>query len=668
MNQSCMGHCNPAKMYGDTYQYLSENLMQPVVNEVYNDLKTITPANTIMNNQSVNAMSASQGQTNTQLTQNKDSRNLEITPNSNQSFNLNPRMEGHMNGMGPHLVNMMMSGNKMKANNIQGETGSLTQPMVIDAPQSPHGKVGVMPLPVQTNMYQGGDRQVHTFNQHHDNNQGNLGNQMQGANQNKLSMPNVNSNYRVQPMAPHPKHFGQHTQGIAKFNEMFPGVTQNLGGDLGFDPMAIAVQMNPANQKRAAFDTMHRIMNNNNSGVNSNFNPTQTEQQPVVETGSEVTHMFATNLAPSNVNPNHVYQNNISKPLNDHMVTNKQIIQNEDQSNYSYNEGIKSYPQACETLTSTSGIHQQPGQQQQQLQGLDQQYMQQQQMTNNLIDPNADAPNNLLSKNKEMQNTPTIQMQQLMLNSRPLSESVPMPNTPQKIVKEPVFPASTSQNQPMSHLKQPVSYTYNTLGQPIEMLPAEIYHTKDPGGPQTLSPLDIPSKPKDPKIFSNVKSTVSKTSIMGNRSIGKYPSRSQLQNTHKQYKGSQSLTNHNISGYKEGASYSQDQFKIPQQRTERVAPNPQIVEKIGGDTLLDAESNQNSQRKTEKLPDLIGDVPHSNQIQDNGMPESMSIRKPKARNGLQDMVYTSYPSSAAWSFHGHTRPPLSVGGRVKTRF
>ncbi|CAK1587258.1 unnamed protein product [Parnassius mnemosyne] len=670
MNQSCMGHCNPAKMYGDTYHYLSENLMQPVVNEVYNDLKTITPANTIMNNEGVNATTASQGQTNMQpqgqtnmqLMQNKDSAKLENTPNTNQS----PRMEGQVNGMGPHLVNMMMSGNKMKANDIQGDTGSLTQPVVIDAPQSPHGKVGIMPLPVQTNMHQGGDRQIHTFNQHRENNQGNLGNQVQGANQNKLlSIPNVNANYGVQNMTPNPKHFGQHTQGIAKFNEMFPGVTQNLGGDLGFDPMAIAVQMNPANQKRAAMHTMHRIMNNNNSEVNNNFNPTQTEQQPVVGTGSEATHMLATNLEHSNINPNQVQQSNFAMPLNDQMSTNEQIMQNKDQLNYSYNEGIKSYPQAYATLTSASGGYQQPGQQQQQFQGLPQQYMQQQQIRTNMADPNA---NNLISNNKEMVNTPMIQMQQSTLNSPPIPEFVPMPNTPQQIVKEPTFPASTTQNQLISHLKQPVSYTYNTLGQPIEMLPAEIYHSKDPGGPQTLSPQDIPSKPKDPKIFSNVKSTVSKTSIIGNRPIGKISSRSQLQNIYNQYKGSQSLTHHNISGYNERASYSEDQFKIPHQRTEGVAPNHQIVEKIGGDSLLDTESNQNSQRKTEQVPGHIGDVPHSNEIQSNGMTEPTLTRKPKARNGLQDMVYTSYPSSAAWSFHGHTRPPLSVGARVKTRF
>ncbi|CAG4982205.1 unnamed protein product [Colias eurytheme] len=48
---SCMGRCNPPKLYADTYNFLNEKLMQPVVKEVYHDLKTISPANTIMNNE-----------------------------------------------------------------------------------------------------------------------------------------------------------------------------------------------------------------------------------------------------------------------------------------------------------------------------------------------------------------------------------------------------------------------------------------------------------------------------------------------------------------------------------------------------------------------------------------------------------------------------------------
>ncbi|XP_037293161.1 uncharacterized protein LOC119188952 [Manduca sexta] len=49
-NPMAMGRCNPPKLYADTYNYLNQNLMQPVVKDVYNDLKNLTPANTIANN------------------------------------------------------------------------------------------------------------------------------------------------------------------------------------------------------------------------------------------------------------------------------------------------------------------------------------------------------------------------------------------------------------------------------------------------------------------------------------------------------------------------------------------------------------------------------------------------------------------------------------------
>ncbi|XP_063890427.1 putative uncharacterized protein DDB_G0286901 [Helicoverpa armigera] len=65
----------------------------------------------------------------------------------------------------------------------------------------------------------------------------------------------------IQPQMNAHNPYGQHSAGMAKFNEMFPGVMQ--GGDLGFDPMAIAIQMNPANQQRAAMDTMQKMMMQN---------------------------------------------------------------------------------------------------------------------------------------------------------------------------------------------------------------------------------------------------------------------------------------------------------------------------------------------------------------------------------------------------------------------
>ncbi|XP_068617899.1 uncharacterized protein [Battus philenor] len=764
-NNTCMGRCNPAKLYTDTYQYLNQNLMQPVVQEVYNDLKTLTPANTVMSNQT-NALSSSQGQTNLQAMPNKygtfpgnvmnpasgvgdhvgnagymntsggagghtrgtaghmggtagqmggtaghmagtaghmagtaghmagtaghmegtaghmagtaghmggtaghmggtaghmggtagymggtvghmggreaylstggytegmashmSGMNGQITGSGG---NLTAGTGAHMGGtggytheMGQNIVNMMMSSKK---SNVVGdnpvEGGRLTQPMVIDAPQSPHGKVGVTPVP-------------NAFNQPARNIQENVYNQMQATNLNNPQVSNVDAN-PLKQMVPKQNTYGQHTPGISKFNDMFPGVMQNFGDDLGFDPMAIAVQMNPANHQRAAIDTMSKLLNENKVDRNKIPNTLNPAQWP--NTNNSRQPPQATLNQP---------QQNISAEYNNQILSN-QPVQNQGQINYAYSQNVEPQ-QTYTTLTPAPEINQQLLQQTPQ-QVQDQQFVQQQYIS---MDPNTAANNEEMTK----------------YGMQPLNSQLPPDHASKmfEMEKEPIFPANASPNQAYSNVKRPVNYTYNTLGQPVEMLPAKRYHVKDPGGPQTLSPQHNTAK-RDPRIYSNVKSTVSKASIMGNRPTGRNPSKTQLQHIYNQYGGSQSLTHQNISGYNERSSNSEGKLNIPQ-RTGRPIPNSQIlVEKVGGDTMIDNNALDDVKR-AEPVSGQFGDVP--NQMQNNALankiPVETTMKKEKTRNGLQDLVYTSYPTSTAWSFHGNAQPTFVGRGRLKSR-
>lgn len=210
-----------------------------------------------------------------------------------------------------------------------------------------------------------------------------------------------------------------------------------------------------------------------------------------------------------------------------------------------------------------------------------------------------------------------------MSDSQPLPEPVRnLKNT--QIEKEPIFPANVSHNQVYSHTKGSENYTYNTLGQPIEMLPARNYHVKDLSGPQTLSPQNLPPKSiHDPRLFSNVKSTVSKTSIMGNRTVGKNPSRSQLQQIHKQYKGSQSLTQQNVISGNEGGSHSEGMLNVSEPRAKRNVPNQQVfIEKIGGD-ILPENKVQFDAGKNQVVEAQNGDVDNINKFQNNATSEHL---------------------------------------------
>ncbi|KPI99775.1 hypothetical protein RR46_04749 [Papilio xuthus] len=683
----CMGRCNPAKLYSDTYQYLNSNLMQPVVQEVYNDLKSITPANTIMNNPPPgNALMPSQGQTNMY--------------NQGGIGDQSRGMGGHMGGMGGHMsgtpaptpdmgsniVNMMMGGHKPIVNDTSmGGGNPLSQPMVIDAPQSPHGKVGVVPLTNQMNAYQGNDPKMHTMNnQQQYSNPGHLVNLMEGASQPTISPPMYtnpqanqpsvspttyanppasqpsNSPTYANPLLTTPNVHSQHAPGVNKFNQMFPGVMQNFGGDLGFDPMAIAVQMNPANQQRTAIDTIQKLMSGNTRGINRTAN--------VLNQG-QLQNAAPADIAQPTALASPVQQTNIPTDHTTLPQMNQPVSQSPEQVNYQYGSEVRPQ-QVYTTLTSdpSKQMVQQP-QYQEPLLPQQPQYV-------------AETPRRALQNASRTEYD--YEPYGIPQDPHEGTELPPVPSSV-KIEKVPIFPVDLthtrsyspikrtvfsdhnplSKPRPQSPVKRLAYSDYNTLGQPILRVSASRYIKEDPPLPQTLSPQDSPK----PRVYSNVKATVSKTSIIGNRRVGKNPSKNQLQHLYNQYKGSQSLTHQNAVNNNEVASYSEGKLNVPHQQGARAQPIKQVVEKVGGDTLQNTtiESNNVVAGKPEQFAGQFGDVLNIKKTT-NEERLAPSPRQRKGNNGLQDQVYTSYPKSTAWSFHGNPRLPMPMGARARKRY
>ncbi|RVE48016.1 hypothetical protein evm_007328 [Chilo suppressalis] len=638
MNRPCMGHCNPPKLYADTYSYLNSNLMQPVVQEVYDDLKSITPANTVMNNPMANKMGFGQnvadnvGNTGMNMAQQHSIQGEGyMTSLSNMSGNINAvpmqsnqqPMNNMGGGMGPDIAKMIMGDSGLKQGNqqMQGQGNQLTAPMVIDAPQSPHGQVGVTPFnPATSHIYadmnQGGF--TSNVNQFANLNRGQYQNPVTqymtspnsaGPAQNNTIQGNMlqNSgnvgNPATQMAVPNKRGYGQHTQGVMKFNEMFPGVTQ--GGDLGFDPMAIAIQMNPANQQKAAMDTMQKLMN-----------------------GKSPMDKFSAQHAVSPATANIVQPPSVPVSQNpsamNQQYTNQQAIpmqQLNDNSN------------ATTTPTQPNAVPQQQQQVYSAMSGSNEQHVYQQHT----------EPHNQNVMNSQME------------APQPHVSEAELPAT-QQMNREPIFPVDTSRNPPFNYTMPQKHYEYNTLGQPVQKLPAQVYYEPEPDLPQTLSPQPIPTKSRNDQLkYSNVKSTVSKTSLFGNGNVGRRVSKSQLQHIYNQYKGSQSFTHQNLNSPVQAPTHSDGKLNIAQSNLNSQQQRSP-VEKVGGDTIANNMSNNNQiTEKVEQVIGQIGDVPCNNSHGDaeqtiKAMPTTPA-RHAKLRNGLQDMVYTSYPSSAAWSFH-----------------
>uniref|UniRef100_A0A2A4K9H6 Uncharacterized protein n=1 Tax=Heliothis virescens TaxID=7102 RepID=A0A2A4K9H6_HELVI len=685
-HRPCMGgFCNPPKLYADTYNYLNHNLMQPVVKEVYDDLKSITPENTVMNSPAGAQMGLSQGNNLSpasgamggqmgNFAQNQmpggamGNQNAMSSHGPNVRFG-NPNMDnpnspvpmGNQNnqqqmgqmaqpmapmGMGPNIVNMMMGdksggfqnqggpqggagGNNALPSNMHGDvsqgqynadmTGNHPgqynmgmNNMVQENPGAPMQNPTTQYMS-QPNMYTGANANMQG-NSYNANMQGNSYNaNMQGnsynANMGQMNpgaqqMRGMNAN-PVQPQMNTRNPYGQHSAGMAKFNEMFPGVMQ--GGDLGFDPMAIAIQMNPANQQKAAMDTMQKMMMSKGEGLNR---ANASLLQPVVN---------ATNAAMANM-----VQPSSQPPTN-------QVLSQQNMVPASMQQQIPG------TNPATAPVQNNQMPQQQVYTAMTGQYQQPRQQ---MVDPNTGAVTN--------GTLPTVYEGSVEPN---VSQEGSPPQATQQMIKEPIFPADTSRNFPPSHmnLKPEKYYQYNTLGQPVEMISADGYRTTVPDLPQTLSP-QVSSR-SDPGRYSNVKATVSKTALMGNRPVGRTPSRSQLQQIYNQYKGSQSYTQQNIRPPdNNGVSYSEGHLNVSQANAIRQAP----VERVSGDTVANNASN-NAAYKMEPKHGQVGDVPVANKPPAEA--EKSPVNNSKIRNGLQDMKYTSYASSAAWSFHGAAPAP-----------
>lgn len=574
---SCMGRCNPPKLYTDTYNYLNENLMQPTINEVYNDLKSITPANTIMNNPVAQQLGLSIHNSPVQPTMSSVPHQMEKQnglSNLNtgnivaaSSLNSNNNM-GQMHGMGPQIINMFGENQATKANNMVQQAKPIALPTSNQYNYNKH--TALIAQPQNTN---------HLSHQ--------LIKQQPMENIQPVGNMNTSSGLPQQTPPNNHHHHVQHAQGMQKFKEMFPAVMKS---DLGFDPMEIAIQMNPANQKKVAVDTIHKMMNNNN--INSAL-----KTNDIVHSGlnGSISNQYNTqaNQIQGNVFSNEVLQSNVlhqqknqqmqlqQQPVaNIAQINNQPIIPNQQVSQPSNNPYAAYIGQT--NLNTSTALSNSPLPNQQQQSSYYQQYT---------TDPNS----NVIGQS----NLPTVYEG---FSSNKIQNQPEISNA-QPIIKEPILPADTSK---FVKPKQKY-YEFNTLGQPIDILPADVYYSPVPDLPQTLSPQDSTNPRNDFTKYSNVKSTISKTSLMGIKPIGKTPSRNQLQHIYNQYKGSQSFTHQNIRDqFNKDISRSDGRLNVPHVNlTAQHVP----IENVGGDTAANNQLNIVMDNKIGHKTEQIGDAP-----------------------------------------------------------
>lgn len=770
--EPCMGRCNPRKIYTDTYNYLNTNLMQPTVNEVYNDLKSITPGNTVSNNpmaasmglsaqgkmQGSNAMQGGNGMQGGNTMQRGNAMQggnpmqggnfmqgqnamyggntmqggyspeggnamyggnamqagysmeggtpmyrgnaMQIgysmeggsaqsgTPNQHNQTMASPmgnQMQGHfgnentnqrvqkmMGGMGPNILDMMKSGNA-KPMSSGGGGGQ----MPVDGSQSPHSNLntaggmystdrGMLNNPNQqmfnpTAQYvTGADMNRSGFNpnkqsynamnmhqgQRNPNTQQGMANPsmhqvMANSNMQQgitdptmnqgIANPNIQQGmtnpYMQQGMAnsnmqqgmanpnmqqgmtnPNPgqtgnfnpagqqmslanRNYGQHSQGIEKFGNLFPGV---ISGDLGFDPMAIAVQMNPANKKRAAMDQISKLMDGNKANMNNALAGANATTEYFA--GKNAANANQQNVPPSNqqivygqpgFNATPISQNEQNGGNKNAAATPAYLNQQQ-----VYYENNKTPQQPVYTGAPASNKEQVPLQQQDQ-------YQQQK-----MVDPNAVAP---LS-------SPVVNQRAEIISAPQQCQGYPTNPTPetQLVIKDPIFPADSSSRpfKPPSFMLRQTFYDFDAFGQPVQRMPSK----KLNGSPETnqLHSFQPPSGQLRNNISGhNAKSTVSKTSLMGNRPVGRTPSRSQLQNIYHQYKGSHSNTQQNYRNpASQSGTYSEGQLGAQRATMHQARQAP--VETVGGDTAANNQPIHNLPPVNEQPIKQYGDIPAAN--------------------------------------------------------
>ncbi|KAJ2940387.1 hypothetical protein O0L34_g64 [Tuta absoluta] len=644
---------NAQMMYSDTYNYLNKNLMQPTMQEVYEDLKSITPENTVAANPlatqmglpAPGGMNAGASGMGGQMPGGMDMPGAQSNPMTA--------------GLGANIVNMMMSGGRGRPLNMP-QGGPLKEPMMIDAPHSPHGKLGITPIAAggnmempgmnpgtgagqpngnmggmpgnpatmmanptvqyvtQDNMHEvnampqgsampqqgmpqgGAMHQGHPIQQSNPMQQGQAmqqgnpmsqGNHMQqgqamqqgNSMQPGQAMPQSNVapqntpgmmvNMRQQGGNP----YGQHATGIKKFNEMFPGVMQ---GDLNFDPMAIALQMNPANQKQVAIDTMTKLMNGNRGqammpsvlrGTNAAI-----QQLSASQSGQQIQGQTAPGQTPGTAlqpNQQQVYATHTGAPVMNQQMTPQQV-----------------------PLQQIQGQQLEQGQQQ--------------------IDPNTGAS---------------------------VEETEGDPNAPQDGAPEIEEGSADPTKNTIAYNMTPQynNFQYNTLGQPVSLLPATAFHSRGPGLPQTLD-----GAYRGNLQNMNVKNTVSKTAIAGTIPVGATASRSQLQHIYRHARAAQNMKSPLQAG---SASVGNLNAANSNMRT-NAAPTQQIPEDVGGDSTANNPEQPNMDqaiKQVSEAPAPTSNAPHGDMILEKS-PATVG----KQRNGLQDLAFTAYRGKAAWSFHG----------------
>lgn len=257
--------------------------MQPVIREVYDDLKSISPENTVMNNPMGNQLGLAQGTPSTPVVRGNMGEIVGQTPtgdmmggqNAMQSMGgmsyqntMTPmsvggqQQQNPMGGMGAEILKMMMSSNKPQPMNMTGPTGQ--QPnqngvtnTQMGANQNQYNNMGGNQGQFNTGNIQENHAQYSTDNMGTGARQFGSFPQMQNPTTQYMTQPNMytgstpqvntmpvmanntnpnaqagnmNENSGIQQMpATQRGNYGQHSQGMAKFNEMFPGVTQGMG-------------------------------------------------------------------------------------------------------------------------------------------------------------------------------------------------------------------------------------------------------------------------------------------------------------------------------------------------------------------------------------------------------------------------------------------------------
>lgn len=703
--EPCMGKCNPRKMYADTYSYLNNNLMQPVVNEVYNDLKNLTPENTVMNN---NAMAAKMGMSphNMNGGNSMEGRNamnggyLMQRPSSlggnsmqggypiedgigTQEINYmqegntmhrgnamqggyfmergnpkvtneiqgtglgnqmaNQKVQQMMGGMGPNILEMMKSGSESKPISSPPQGGQMPGQMIIDAPQSPHGQVGVTPLNatggmcydaemgISKNPYQhlaipatqyvsgscmhSGGLNPNEQNYCEMNASIPLG-QVSPNMQQEIRNPNMQkgqiySNPSAQQIAqPSNRNYGMHNQGMKKFNEMFPGV---MGSDLGFDPMAVAMQMNPENHKRSAIDAMQKMMSGNQGHM----------KKELAGANAGTSNIVPQSLVPSNQeNITHANQQAMYGQPGQPIAA--QLGQNQQYGIGINGQGVPHQQVYYETNGQQLAYTGAPAKSQGQLSAQQQYRFQQQQQE---ADPNKLTMHASLQQTSSGAEDPNVLGQQA---ADPTYE-------PQQMIQDPIFPADTSKPfiAPLAMRCQKF-YQYNTLGQPVDVYPAKMFHSApETNLRQTLYPQPPSGKLRKDVSKLNIKSTVSKTSIMGYKPAGRTHSKSQLQNIYNQYKGSQSNTHQHIRNpVAQSNTYSEGKLGGVQ-RTYVTPANPAPLERVGGDTTA---NNQPAYQPADK--EVIQE--HGDVLQVN-KPHGVRAQEIKVNNTFYN--FTTYTST-----------------------